>query len=61
MKSLVLVLRRHPFLIVWRFLPCKQESVTCDVVALLLLGNTVQPGGGARAVDVEVHDLSVLE
>ena len=37
------------------------ESVTCDIVALLLLGNTVEPGSGARAVDVEVHDLSVLE
>ena len=36
-------------------------GITCDVVSLLLPVDAVEPGRRACAVDVEVHDLSVLE
>ena len=37
------------------------ERVTRDVVSSFQFVDAVEPGRGARAVDVEVHDLSVLE
>ena len=36
-------------------------ELTSNVVSLFMPVDAVQPGRGARAVDVEVHDLAVLE
>ena len=37
------------------------KEFTRDVVSLLLPVNAVEPGRGTRAVDVEVHELAMLE